>query len=312
MWCWMVERAEQIYQALLDIGLSEEEIKNQIREKLTEFQGFMTKEGALYLIGKENGIDLYSSDPQIQEEIEELIDYNDFTIPISDVIEGMRNIVIAGRITEINKKRNFIKKDGTPGRVASFVICDKSDYIRVVLWNDQIEIMDNQYFQKEEIIQVIGGYSKRGMNENFEVYLSRQGKLLLAPEDVVLPEVEQIRPLIAVKKKGVKSPTKQTIEEIYKKEGFIKLVKGIVQIEMFKELTLKNGNKSFLLKLILSDDTASIKVNIWGMKAVEAMKIINNGDWVRLTNVVIKENSYSNEKELNFTKRSRLELPMVT
>jgi len=304
----MVERAEQIYQALLNIGLSEEEIKNQINEKLTEFQGFMTKEGALYLIGKENGIDLYSSDPQIQEEIEELIDYNDFTIPISDVIEGMQSIVIAGRITEISRKNNFIKKDGTSGTVASFVICDRTDCIKVVLWNKQIEIMDNQYFQKEEIIQVIGAYSKKGMNENLEVQLSRQGKLVLAPEDIVLPEVEQIKPSIAVKKKGVKSPTKHTIEEIYKKEGFIKWVKGIIQIEEFKELTLKNGEKSFLLKLVLSDDTASIKVNIWGMRAVEGMKIINDGVGVKLTNVVIKENSYSNEKELSFTKNSSLEL----
>jgi len=39
----------------------------------------MTKEGVLYLIGKDNGINLYTSDPQIQNEIEALIDY-DFTI----------------------------------------------------------------------------------------------------------------------------------------------------------------------------------------------------------------------------------------
>ncbi|MCK4779198.1 MAG: hypothetical protein KAT57_03375, partial [Candidatus Lokiarchaeota archaeon] len=109
-----------------------------------------------------------------------------------------------------------------------------------------------------------------------------------------------------------KKSSKFTIAELHMKEGFIRFVKGIVQIDKFKELTLKNGEKSFLLKLILSDDTASIKVNIWGMKAVEAMKIINNGDGVRFTNVVIKENSYSNEKELNFTKRSRLELLMVS
>ena len=97
----MTERAEQVYRALMDLGLSEEEINSQINVKLMEYQGFMTKEGALYLIGKENGINIYSSDPNIQNEIEELIDYNDFAINISDVIEGMQNIVLAGRITEI-------------------------------------------------------------------------------------------------------------------------------------------------------------------------------------------------------------------
>jgi len=304
----MVERAEKIFEKLLDLGLSEDDISRQVNEKLTEFQGFMTKEGALYLIGKDNGIELYSSDPQIQEEIEELIDYNDFMIPIADVTETMSNIVVAGRITEIFGIKSFNKKDGSSGVVGSFVICDKSKCIKLVLWNDQTKIMENKSFQKDEIIQIIGGYSKMGTTGNLEVHLSRQGKIVLAPKDIILPEVERVRSLIAVKKKEVGSPTKYTIEDLYQKEGFIKFTKGIVHVEMFKELTLKNGEKSFLLKLVLSDDTASIKVNIWGMKAVEGMKIISDGDGVKLTNVVIKENSYSQEKELSFTKNSRLEL----
>ncbi len=91
-------------------------------------------------------------------------------------------------------------------------------------------------------------------------------------------------------------------------EGFIKFVKGTVQIECLKELNLKNGEKSFLLKLVLFDDTASIRVNIWGMKAVEAVKVIDDEVGVKLTNIIIKENNYSNEKELSFTKSSKLEL----
>ncbi|MCK4380957.1 MAG: hypothetical protein KAW51_07425 [Candidatus Lokiarchaeota archaeon] len=304
----MIERAEQVYQALMDLGLSENEINSQINEKLTEYQGFMTKEGALYLIGKEKGIDVYSSDPNIQKEIEELIDYNDFAILIADVIEEMQNIVIAGRITDIFGINNFTKKDGTSGIVGSFQICDLSSCIKIVLWNKQVKDMENKYFKKGEIVQVIGGYSKKGIADNLEIHLSRQGKLVLAPEDVTLPKIKKNENLNVHEEKFGKKSSKFTIEELHMKEGFIRFVKGIVQIDKFKELTLKNGEKSFLLKLILSDDTASIKVNIWGMKAVEAIKIINDGDGVRLTNVVIKENSYSNEKELNFTKNSRLEL----
>lgn len=303
----MVERVEQIYKKLVDIGLSEEEISRQITEKLTEFQGFLTKQAALYMIGKENGIDFYSSDPEIQQEIEELIDYNDFTIPISDVIEEMRNIVIVGRITEIFEARNFIKKDGTPGTVGSFIICDKSECIKIVLWNDQNVIMNNEFFQENEFIQVIGGRCKKGINDNLEIHLGRQDKIVLAPKDVFLPEIERKSSSSVSEKKGVKSPAKFTIEELYEKEGFIKFVKGIVQIDEFKEITKKDGDKSFLLKLIVSDDTASIRVNIWGMKAVECVKIINDGDGVKLSNVLLKINSYSHEKELNFTKSSRLE-----
>lgn len=304
----MTERAEQVYQALMNLGLSENEINSQINEKLTEYQGFMTKEGALYLIGKENGIDVYSSDPNIKKEIEELIDYNDFAILIADVIEEMQNIVIAGRITDIFGINNFSKKDGTSGIVGSFQICDLSNCIKIVLWDKQVKDMENIYFKKGEIVQVIGGYSKKGINDNLEIHLSRQGKLVLAPEGVTLPKIKKNENINVYEEKVDKKSSKFTIAELHMKEGFIRFVKGIVQIDKFKEITLNNGEKSFLLKLILSDDTASIRVNIWGIKAVECIKLVNDGDGVKLSNVFLKENSYSNEKELNFTKSSRLEV----
>lgn len=304
----MTERAEQIYEALMELGFSEEEINSKINVKLQEYQGFMTKEGALYLVGKENGINIYSSDPNIQNEIEELIDYNDFAINISDIIEGMQNIVITGRIKEIFKIKKFTKKDNTLGFVGSFQICDKYDCIKIVLWNQQVKNMENKYFKKDEIIQVIGGYSKKGIDNNLEVHLSNKGKLVLAPDGVILPElIEQNRPE-KVKEKEIEKKFSFRIKNLQEKEGFIRYVKGIVHIDELRELTLKDGEKSFLLKLILNDNTDSIRINIWGLKAIECIKSINDGDNVKISNLFLKLNSYSNEKELNFTKSSRLEV----
>ena len=70
----------------------------------------------------------------------------------------------------------------------------------------------------------------------------------------------------------------------------------------------KNEDKTFLLKLILSDDTSSIRVLVWGINAVESLKILNDGIGVKLSNVMIKENPYSNEKELVYTKNSRMKI----
>jgi hypothetical protein len=177
-----------------------------------------------------------------------------------------------------------------------------------VLWNDQTKILENEVFQKGEIVQIIAGYSKLGINNTLEIHLSRQGKIILAPKGAILPELEGHEQKILSEKKMANRHSNFKIEELHKKLGFIRLVEGIVQIDEFKELTLKNGDKSFLLKLTLSDETASIKINIWGMNAVNCMKILNDGDGVRLSNVLLKDNSYSNERELNFTKSSRLQV----
>jgi len=317
----MVESTEDIFKALMETGLSEQEIKQQIKQKLTEYQGFMNKQAVLFLIAKENGVSIYSSEysDSIQKEIEELIDYNDFAIPIADISETMSNIVITGRITQTFDVNSFTRKDGTQGVVGSFQMCDTSDCIKVVLWGEQVKIMENEYFTKGEIVQVVGGYSKKGIKEALEVHLSKKGKIVLAPKDIdpkKLPKIESYEDYKQNKEykkpKNIKKISSEkdsilSIQEIYEKEGFIKFISGIVQIDQFKELTLKNGEKSFLLKLIISDDTASIYVNIWGMKAIECLKIIKEGDGIKLSNILIKENTYTNEKELNFTKSSRLE-----
>ncbi|MFX0002940.1 MAG: hypothetical protein ACFE9C_05770 [Candidatus Hodarchaeota archaeon] len=316
----MVERAEEIYQALLNAGISEDDINQAIAEKDTEFQGFMTKPAILYLIAKEYGIDVDSKDTKemLNHIVEDLIDYNDFAVPISSVAENVRNIVITGRIETIYQVRDFVKKDGTPGRVGSFQICDKSDCIKIVLWDKDVETMENDLFKKGEIIQIIGGYSKKGRDDKIEVHLGRQGNIVLAPENVELPESAETEPMQTKtsepptfsKKEEDKGDKKSvwTIQSLHKKEGFVRFISGTINIEFFKELTLKNEEKSFLLKLILSDESSSIKVNIWGLQAVECVKLITNGDRIKISNVMIKKNSYSNEKELNFTKKSSLEV----
>jgi len=64
----------------------------------------------------------------------------------------------------------------------------------------------------------------------------------------------------------------------------------------------------FLLKLILTDDSGSVCVNIWGMNAVETLKLIEEGDYILVKNLSVKFNSYTSEKELSFTKNSTLEV----
>jgi replication factor A1 len=296
----MVERAADIYRILLDSGIEENEIKKQMKQKSIEFQGFMSKEAILYLIAKENGINIVSSGENDRlDNQEEMIDYDDFLIPISQINEGMYNIVIKGWISSIFGVKEFVRKDGSLGKVGTFQISDKNDYLKIVLWGDLTKIMENELFKEGLFIRIIGGYSKKGIDKSLEVHLSRQGK-------IIFHEVKKNGRENRLSKNNDRKPLKYTIQNLYDKNGFIRSVYGFVHIEDFKEITLKNGDKTFLLKLIISDRTGSIKVNIWDMKAVEYLKILNEGKKVKLTNVLIKFNSYSNEKEISFTKSSRL------
>jgi replication factor A1 len=232
------------------------------------------------------------------EDYDNNIDYNDFLIPISKVTEGMQNIVVSGKVVNILGLQSFNRKNGTQGHLRKFQLCDNSDCINIVLWGEQTKLMDNKLFQIGAFVQIIGGYSKNGLEDELEIHLSKQGKLILQEKrvsemNIVLPSQKNI------------SSSKLNINQIYNKEGFIPFVLGVVHLEEFKSITLKTEEETFLLKFSLSDDTGTIKVIVWGKKAVELGKFLIDGDKVQISNVKINFNSFLNEKELSLTRNSQ-------
>ena len=270
----------------------------------------MSKQGVLFMIARENGLDFRSPDIEdyLYDELEEEVDYDEFTIDISDIREEMSNIVLLGKILSAQKIREFVRKDESIGKVCSFLLGDPTGTVKVVLWDERVDNINQEYFKVNELVRVIGGYSKLGQNESIEVHLGRKGRLILSPdisgkkreqfEAITIEDSEETTP------KSNSEPLRQAIQQ----KKYISAVKGTVQIEDFKELELKSGDKSFLLTMFIDVESFTIKMKAWGMKAVECLKIVNNGDFVSITNLAVKENRYTSEKELIFTKNSSVSL----
>ena len=69
---------------------------------------------------------------------------------------------------------------------------------------------------------------------------------------------------------------------------------------------MKSGDKSFLFTMFLEVEGFTIRVKAWGMKTVECLKIVNDGDLISITNLAVKESKYIAEKELVFAKNSSI------
>ena len=303
---------DELYQKLLASGISEAELEKQVRHKESEFGGFMSTQGILFIIAKENGIFVQSPDVNEQqyENFEEEIDYDEFTVALSELEEEMRNIVILGKILQIYEPREFSRKDGSVGKVASFLIGDNSQNMKVILWDDKVDIIKNEFFRGGELIRIIGAYCKKGRNNNLEVHLGKRGKIILSPEinnKKLKLRLDAIKDIIPSKRKSKRKFTSK-IKELVDGFNYITRIQGQIKIDLFKEITKKSGEKTFLLKLLLSDDSTSIPVLIWGMSAVEYLKVISDNDTVLISNVSVKQNKYTDEKELVFTKNSTLEI----
>ncbi|MHA2289700.1 MAG: hypothetical protein ACXABG_13025 [Promethearchaeota archaeon] len=303
---------DELYQLILNSGISEVELEKQVRYKENEFGGFMSKQGILFLIAKENGIYIQSPDvsDQLYADLEEEIDYDEFTIKISEVKEDVTNFVLLGKILKVSDPREFARKDCSVGKVVSFLFGDGYREIKVILWDEKVDIIKNEFFGVGEIIRIIGAYCKKGKNGDLEIHLGKRGKIMLSP-DITDKNLRTHLKAIKVDIPSVHATNKQLNTNIKVQiEGFnyIKQIRGQIRIEQFREITKKTGEKTFLLKLLLSDDSTTIRVLIWGMNAIDYLKIISNGDTALISNVAVKQNNYTNERELIFTKNSTLEI----
>lgn len=229
---------DELYQKLLDLGMSEEELEKKVKNKVEEYGGFMSKQGVLFMIAREKGLELRSPeiDGYLYDELEEEVDYDEFTIDISDLKEGMSNIVLLGKILTVQKVREFVRKDQSVGKVCSFLLGDTTGTVKIVLWDERVEIVNQEYFKRKELLRVIGGYSRLGQNEVIEVHMGRKGSLILSPE-VNGKKREQLKAVTITNSEETTPKDNLTpLSQAMQQNKYISVVKGTVLIEEFKEL----------------------------------------------------------------------------
>ncbi len=92
--------------------------------------------------------------------IAKTISLNDNKTQIKDITENMRNISIHGKVENINKIRDFIRKDGSHGRVGSFSVSDETGTIRIVLWDNKCSVLSQKNFAVGKQVKIVNAYSK--------------------------------------------------------------------------------------------------------------------------------------------------------
>lgn len=310
----MSSSEHEIYEKLLKIGFSEKDLQKEMEKKAKEFGGYVSEQAILFILAKENGININALELEnreyedYQESMDE-IDYDEFSINISELEEGMQKVVLMGKILKVFAPREFVRKDGSIGRVGSFYIIDTTGEVKIVVWNEKTECLNNEYFTSDQLIRIIGGFTKSNKDGILEVHLGNKSEIILAPQDIPMSKKKELN-AVSKKQKKLETQRKNTMQlyDLISRYNYIRKILGYIKVENFHEITKKNGEKTFLLKCILSDNSMSIRLVVWGMNAVQMFKLIQDGDYVLLQNLMVKENSYTEEKELIYTQKSSLDV----
>ena len=153
------------------IGLSDGDIEEKIKAKMSQLSGLVSREGAAHIVANELGV--------------KVIGKTSGRLKIKEILSGMRDIEIVGKITDIFEVRQFAKQDGT-GQVGSFIVGDESGSIRIVCWGGQADLLKNM--KADDVVKVQNGYV-RDNNGRFEVHINDRSRIVVNPAGESVGEV---------------------------------------------------------------------------------------------------------------------------
>ena len=159
------------------------EIMKLINEKKGTLMNLVSDEGAAHLVAKELGVDVLNSERKKLE--------------LRNIIPGMRNVVAIGRVFRISNIVDFKKSNGTEGRVVNVFIGDKTGFVRVTLWNEQVSLVEDELINIDDIVQVSRAFARENIYGDVELTVGKFGSIFpvtdeAAGEGLDFPSAEDL------------------------------------------------------------------------------------------------------------------------
>ena len=157
---------EEIVERILSSrsDLKREEVLEMIEKKKRGAGDFLTDETAARIVASELGVE--SGKKPLRLEIQ-----------IQDLVSGLNDVTVAGEVVALYPPKIFTRRDWTEGKLASLLVSDKSGTLRVVLWDDKVDLVESGKIQREQNIRISHGYVREGWGENLELHVGKRGSI---------------------------------------------------------------------------------------------------------------------------------------
>ncbi len=142
--------------------LSREMVLDLVEKKKAESGGFLSDEGAAMLVAQDLNVEVEKERPA--------------GIMIRDVVSGLSDVTVIGKITSVSVLQEFNRKDGSLGKALRFVLADSTGELSCVAWDQQAERLANQQLQ-DRTISVLHGYTREGLGGSIELFIGDRGEV---------------------------------------------------------------------------------------------------------------------------------------
>ncbi|NWG10206.1 hypothetical protein HXY33_00380 [Candidatus Bathyarchaeota archaeon] len=199
------------------------------------------------------------------------------TLSIKDIISGLNNIAVVGRVIAIFPLKTFEKKRS--GKLASLLIADKSGILRVVLWNSKTSLVEYGKIEVGQTIRFLHGYTREDRSGKVELHIGEKGNAEINPQGVDTKNYSTIH--ISKTKIG-------EITQAYnnKRLNVAGTVKELFAASDFQRQDLSSGR---VMRFVLADETGEIWVVVWNEKVDELEKILEKGVKLQIISAKVKK-----------------------
>ena len=133
--------------------------------------GYLTDQGALFLVASDLGISLDYSASQ--------------DLPLKEVFIGANNIAVKARLLAIYPVKGYEKKDGTKGEFRRIVLFDGQSFARLMLWNDKVKLIDELALKVNDIVRISSIYVSSGLDGSPALNLGQKGMIEIVTDESI-------------------------------------------------------------------------------------------------------------------------------
>jgi replication factor A1 len=240
--------------------LSQDQILALIEEKKREGRGLLSDEGAARLVAEELLVQTRGTELG--------------RMRVRDLVPGLNDVNISGRVLLTWPPQDFQRKDGTPGRVMRIVLADKSDRVRCAIWDRHVDFLLRAGALQGRVLRVGHAYTRQGLAGDTEVHAGDRSSIEIDPEDMPTSDLPEFGDLFTPL--GELSPGANQVNAI-----------GVVQSEPRHYTFTKEDKAGSVLRAFVADESGSIPFVVWNERA-EELSELKAGDIIQALNARVR------------------------
>ena len=241
--------------------LTREDIEGQIRLKKEKIgAGYLTDQGALFLIASDYGVTL--SDPLKVE------------VSLKDLYAGAKEISLETRVLNLSPAKQFSRKDGSPFYLRTMTVYDANSTASVKLWDEKANLPGIDNIKPGDLIKIIKAYVKSDFDGSPTINIGSGSNIETTETESEIPTIDTITKDVSELKEGQKDLVISGIND------------GVIS---GMEFTNSRGQPGKALRMRLKGKEGNtMGVVLWGKDESSIPNIISKSAKVRLLGVKIK------------------------